>query len=359
MTNTKGLDTNQNIIFEEMMIVVEGKQCWSARGLANLLSYSEYRHFKPVIEKAKTACINSGQNIMDHFEDTLDMIETGKTAKRGVEDVHLSRYACYLVMQNADPTKEIVALGQTYFALQTRKQELMENQQDMEKRLFIRTEVKEQNKKLFNSAQKAGVRQIGFGLFNDAGYRGLYGKSLSDIEKQKGVKRGELLDRAGSAELAANLFRITQTDEKLKQEGPVGEQRAIGIHNMVGGKVRETIRKIGGQMPEDLPPEIHIKEVERELKRLGLNQQKIINSSYSLEEVSVSVPAKLYINIPAGTSVNKLKDLRSVLENNAGNTTTVTLLIGESVNQKVIELDQKIAFSDSIQEKIREILGQN
>lgn len=163
-------------------------------------------------------------------------------------------------------------MAQTYFAIQTRKQEIFEQLPDSEKRLFIRNEVSDHNKKLFSAAKKAGVTK--FGLFNNAGYRGLYGMPLSDIEQKKGIKKGELLDRAGSTELAANLFRITQTDEKLEKDNIQGDRLASQTHFMVGGKVRQTIKEIGGTTPEHLPAEKHIKEVKKEIKRLGKVNKK-------------------------------------------------------------------------------------
>ena len=157
-------------------------------------------------------------------------------------------------------------MAQTYFVIQTRKQEIFEELPDTSKRLFIRNQVSDHNKKLFRSAEEAGVSK--FGLFNDAGYQGLYGLSLSDVEKRKGIKKGELLDRAGPTELAANLFRITQTDEKIKKDKIQGDQLASRTHFMVGGKVRQTIKDIGGVLPEQLSPEKHIKEVKKELKHI-------------------------------------------------------------------------------------------
>lgn len=201
--------------------------------------------------------MNVGETIENHFRDVTKMVPIGSGIERVIKDLQLDRYACYLIAQNGDPSKNEIAVAQTYFAVQTRKQELYEQLEEDDKRLFIRNEVTSHNKKLFSTAKTAGVRN--FGTFNDAGYKGLYGKSLNQIEKDKNIKTGELLDRAGTTELAANLFRITQTDEKLKKENVKNEQQASRIHNMIGGKVRQTIKEIGGVLPEDLPVEKHIR----------------------------------------------------------------------------------------------------
>ena len=215
-------------VFEKIKRLSENKNEYrTARDLSTVLEYSEYRHFKPVIDKAKEACRNSGYEISHHFEDILDMIELGKGAKREIENVKLSRYASYLIVQNADPGKEIVALGQTYFALQTRLQEIqqMEIYQQLktedEKRLFLRRELFEHNKQLEAAAKKAGVIEpIDYAIFQNHGYMGLYGGlEAKGIHKRKGLKKSEnILDHMGSTELAANLFRATQTEEKLKRE---------------------------------------------------------------------------------------------------------------------------------------------
>ena len=205
------------------------------------------------------------------------MVDIGSGSKRAVKDWKLDRYACYLIAQNGDSKIPQIALAQTYFAVQTRKQEIFENLSDGAKRLFIRGEVSSENKKLFKTASQAGVSN--FGLFNDAGYKGLYGTSLTEVEKKKGISKGELLDRAGSTELAANLFRITQTEEKLRKDNVRNPHQANSTHNMVGGKVRQTIKDIGGELPENLKSEKHIKEVKKEIKLLEKQAKKTLGPS--------------------------------------------------------------------------------
>jgi DNA-damage-inducible protein D len=252
-----------------------GVEYWYARILLPLLGYPTWRKAEEVIGRAARACINSGQDVDNHFHRTGKMVKIGSTAMREVVDYKLDRYACYLIAQNGDPNKPEIAHAQTYFAIQTRRQEIFEKLPDTEKRLFIRGEISDHNKKLFKTARRAGVSK--FGLFNDAGYKGLYGMPLSDIEHKKGIKKGELLDRAGSTELAANLFRITQTDEKLKKDTVQGEQAASRTHFMVGGKVRQTIKDIGSILPEELPTEKHIREVQKEVERSSGVLRKKVN----------------------------------------------------------------------------------
>lgn len=266
--NITPISPNKN--FEEIKKIDEdGVEYWEARELMKILEYSEWRNFEKVIEKAKTACTLSQQNVIDHFVDINKMIIVGKGANREALDYKLSRYACYLIAQNGDSTKEPIALAQTYFATQTRKQELFETLTEDEKRLLTRDEVTDHNKKLFKTAKDSGVRN--FGKFNDAGYLGLYGLTNKQIQKKKKLGEDKLLDRAGATELAANLFRITQTDEqlniKLKAGRTIGELHASRTHFVVGGKVRKAIKDIGGTMPEDLQPQEHIEEVK---KRLGI-----------------------------------------------------------------------------------------
>ncbi|MEK7166875.1 MAG: DNA damage-inducible protein D [Patescibacteria group bacterium] len=262
--------------FEDIKKIDEnGIEYWEARELMILLGYSQWRNFQEVIKKAIHACMESSQDVNNHFVKNSKMVEIGSNTVREIKDYKLDRYACYLIAQNGDPNKKQISVAQTYFAIQTRKQEIFEQLSDTSKRLFIRNQVSDWNKKLFGTAKGAGVNQ--FGLFNDAGYKGLYGLPLSEVEKKKGIKKGELLDRAGSTELAANLFRITQTDEKIRKDNIKGQIAASNTHFMVGGKVRQTIKEIGGEMPENLPTEKHIKEVKKEIKHLKKIENKKLN----------------------------------------------------------------------------------
>lgn len=255
----------------------EGNEFWIARRLAKVLEYSEYRHFQPVIERAKESCRNSGHVVEDHFEDVLDMVDIGSGAKRQIADIRLSRYACYLIVQNGDPSKPVIANGQTYFALQTRRQELNDNEafarlSENDKRLAIRNELAEHNKHLAAAAKDAGVETpIDYAIFQDHGYKGLYGgRGAKDIHAIKGLKKSQkILDHMGSTELAANLFRATQTEEKLRRDQVRGKQKANQTHFEVGKKVRQTIDELGGTMPEALPtPEKSIQQIERAKKKL-------------------------------------------------------------------------------------------
>jgi len=271
---TNGIVTNSlNKNFEEIKKVDEnGVEFWLARELMPLLGYPNWQKAEEVIARAARACINSGQAVDNHFNQLVKMVEIGSNTVRPIKNWKLDRYACYLIAQNGDPAKEQIAMAQTYFAIQTRRQEIFEKLSDNDKRLFIRGEVSSENKKLFSTAKNAGVTK--FGSFNDAGYQGLYGMSLHEAEQNKGIKKGELLDRAGNTELAANLFRITQTDEKIKNENIHGDYNASRTHFMVGGKVRQTIKDIGGITPENLPPEKHIKELKKEKKKLLKKETK-------------------------------------------------------------------------------------
>ena len=259
--------------FESIKKIDEnGIEYWQARELMPLLGYPIWQKAEEVIARAARACINSGQAVDNHFIQTVKMVDIGSNTVREVRDWKLDRYACYLIAQNGDPNKQEIALAQTYFAFQTRKQEVFEQLSEADKRLFIRGEVSAENKKLFSTAKKAGVSQ--FGLFNDAGYKGLYGMTLADIENKKGIEKGELLDRAGTTELAANLFRITQTDEKIKKDNIKGDYDAQRTHFMVGGKVRQTIKDIGGTTPENLAPEKHIRELKSDKKKMLKSEKK-------------------------------------------------------------------------------------
>lgn len=261
--------------FEEIKKIDEnGVEYWEARELMPLLEYDKWSNFENVvIEKAKTACKNSGQEINYHFADIGKMIKiasgTAKETNRTIKDYKLSRYACYLIAQNGDSSKRAVATAQTYFALQTRRQEIFQQLPENEQRLFLRGEVKTHNKTLNTTAFNAGVKN--FGKFNNAGYLGLYGMNKRSVQRKKRIGDDDVLDRAGATELAANLFRITQTDEVLKKEKIKGEGLATFKHIVVGQKVRKSIQDIGGTMPEDLPPEPHIKELEKQQKKLLKN----------------------------------------------------------------------------------------
>lgn len=247
-----------------------GNEYWSSRDFARVLGYSDYRNFEQVIAKARTACFNSGQRIDDHFVDVTDMIEVGKGAKRPAKSVYLSRYACYLIVQNSDPGKEVVALGQTYFAVQTRKQELTEQAIEDERRLLLRDEMRRHNVKLADAAKDAGVIEPkDYAIFQNHGYMGLYGGlTAQDIHKRKSLKKSQqILDHMGSTELAANLFRATQAEEKLRREKITGKAKANRAHQEVGEKVRQTIKELGGTMPEDLPAADSIKKLETKQKK--------------------------------------------------------------------------------------------
>ncbi len=267
--------TNKLIIFEEIKRTNEYQsEYWSARQLAKALEYKDYRNFEMVIKKAKEACKNSGQSIKNHFGDINDMVGIGSSASREVNDVRLSRYACYLVMQNADPSKEIVALGQTYFAIQTRKQEVQEQLIEDQKRLFLRDEVTTHNKHLAETASKAGVKN--YAVFTNYGYMGLYGGlKVQDIHRLKKLKKSQkILDHMGSEELAANLFRATQTDAKIKREEIHGEARANQAHHDVGKKVRETMRELSGTMPEKLPTPDRVEKAKTRVDKLAAEKRK-------------------------------------------------------------------------------------
>lgn len=260
-------------IFDDIRHDDTSREFWSARELQKILGYASWGKFQNAINRAKKSFeaskITKYYSINDHFRQVGKLIRAGKGAERTVVDFELSKYACYLIAQNGDPDKPEIAQAQAYFNIQTFRQEQFQSMSDEEKRLHVRTQVIDNNKTLFDSAKSSGVRN--FGKFNDAGYRGLYGMSAKDLASKKNLGKDKILDRAGTTELAANLFRITQTNDKLQNElasgKKIGEQKADSIHFMIGGKVRQTIKDIGGTMPENLPPEIHIKEIEKKVSR--------------------------------------------------------------------------------------------
>lgn len=264
---------------------------WYARDLQKILGYSSWQRFETVVAKAITSFQNSelinSYNINDHFNQVVKSIKTGKGAIAKVNDYQLSKYACYLIAQNGDPRKPAIALAQSYFNIQTLRQEQYENLSEEERRLYIRHQVTEENKKLSNSAKSSGVKN--YGNFNDAGYLGLYGMRAKEIRSKKRLGKDALLDRAGATELAANLFRITQTNDKLQNElsqgKEIGETAAAKTHNMIGGKVRQTIKDIGGVLPEDLPPEPeHIKQLEKRHRARQVQDSKLHNLNSKQDE---------------------------------------------------------------------------
>jgi len=254
-------------IFEELKKINKyGKEFWSARELGKVLEYSEYRFFIPVVEKAKIACENSGFFAADHFEDVHGMVLIGSGAERQISDINMSRYACYLVVQSADSSKVIVGKAKSYFAIQTHRQETQDQLVDDSKRVMLRGEMTEHNKKLASAAKSAGV--FNYANFQDAGYMGLYGGlRQKDIHSRKKLNdKQKLLDHMGSEELAANLFRATQTEAKLRRENISGQGLASTAHQEVGAKVRRTIIELGGTVPENLPAEESIREPKKRLK---------------------------------------------------------------------------------------------
>lgn len=270
--------------FEEIKKIREdGTEYWNARELSEVLQYVQWRNFAKVIDRAKLACKNSGRNIEDDFAEASKIVEAGATQKK-VNDYELSRYACYLIVQNGDPRKEIIALGQTYFAIQTRRQEVADyfNALDEDnKRLVIRGDIRQWNQMLLEVAHNSGViTNQEYAEFQNKGYMGLYGGlTVEDIHRKKNLKdKQKILDFMGSEELAANLFRITQTEAKLKRENVKTKEKANQTHYTVGTTVRKAIKDIGGTMPEDLPtPKKSISQVEREqLKRLKDKKTKLM-----------------------------------------------------------------------------------
>jgi DNA-damage-inducible protein D len=268
--------------FEEHRKVAEdGSEYWSARDLAKILGYTQYNKFINAIERAEEACRNSGQPVENHFTHTSEMVGIGSGAKRKFNTVFLSRYACYLIVQNADPEKPIVALGQTYFAVQTRRQEIADELAALPEdqlRLLRRGQMNIYNTQLAEAAQQSGVIESrDFAIFQDHGYRGLYGGlGARDIHVRKGLKKSQqILDHMGSDELAANIFRASQTKQKLEREQIRGKDKANQAHHEVGREVRSTIERLGGTMPENLPtPEKSIQQLQREeQKRIEAERQ--------------------------------------------------------------------------------------
>lgn len=244
-----------------------GAEYWSARDLQPLLGYSQWRRFEEAIRRAMVSCEQSGNSPQHHFAGAGKLITHGKGGQRQVDDFHLSRFACYLIAQNGDPRKPEIALAQKYFAVQTRRQELSDQQAADRERLELREQAKVEFNALSGAARDAGVQSRMFGIFHDAGYKGLYGgRGVKAIKARKGVPdKDNLLDRMDTTELAANQFRMTQARDKLKREGVRGEQRAIDVHHQVGKEVRAAIQRIGGTPPEDLAPAEHIKAVKKRL----------------------------------------------------------------------------------------------
>ena len=257
--------------FEDIkQIRADGTEFWSARELAPALEYTKWENFQNVIKRAMIACENSGHSVEDDFPEVRKIVDAGITSKP-VKDYELTRYACYLIVQNGDPRKEVIALGQTYFAIQTYRQEVADHFNELDedrRRLVVRGDIKQWNQMLAETAHNAGViTNEEFAIFQNAGYMGLYGGlDVDDIHKRKNLEVGQkILDYMGSTELIANLFRISQTEEKLRKDKVDNAKTATSIHYSVGKEVRSAIEKIGGTMPEDLPtPEKSIQEIERE-----------------------------------------------------------------------------------------------
>ena len=271
------LEVNNNIFESIKHIDKTGVEYWETRELMAILGYSKWQNFHNVIRHAMIACENSAENVLEQFTDVSKLITGGNGNFQNVIDYKLSRYACYLIAQNADSRKKVIALAQTYFAIQTRKQELLEQDYNSltedEKRLYQRSLTKKGNYSLNQTVKKTGIKN--FDKFHNAGYKGLYnGQTADDIAKRKGLRyREDILDNMSSDELIINLFRISQTNQKLNRENIKGELNANNTHYVVGSKIRNTIKELGGTMPEDLPtPNKSIKEIEKNINNKGLSK---------------------------------------------------------------------------------------
>lgn len=265
------LPVRGDVSFEEMKKVNDhGAEFWSARDLQPLLGYSQWRRFEDAVKRAETSCKQSGNEPDYHFAGAGKPITGGKGAVQVVDDYHLSRFACYLIAQNGDPRKPEIAAAQKYFAIQARRQELSEALAADKERLEIRKQTAEEFKALSGAAREAGVQDRMFGVFHDAGYKGLYnGLGNEAIKQRKGIaKKENLMDRMDTTELAANQFRMTQTRDKLARERVNSQQQAIRTHETVGREVREAIKRIGGTMPENIPPVEHSSVVEKRIKTI-------------------------------------------------------------------------------------------
>ena len=249
----------------------DGNEYWYARDLQEILEYSEWRNFSKIIEKAKSACETSGHAVQSEFVDVNKLVDVGANLQRSIQDIVLSRYACYLIAMNGNPRKEVIALAQTYFAVKTHEQEQLELQKEDSLRLQIRQDIKEHNISLAEAANQAGIKEPkDYAIFQNEGYKGLYGGlGVKQIHAKKGLKKSQkILDHMVSTELAANLLRSTQTDEKLPPEGIKAKENANKIHHDVGAKVRQTIKELGGTMPEDLEtPTKSIQQIRKESKK--------------------------------------------------------------------------------------------
>ena len=274
-----------------------GVEYWRARTLQTLLGYSDYRNFLNTVEKAKLACITSGHDVFYHFVDVTEMVELGSDASRRIDDIQLSRYACYLITQNGDARKKPIAIGQTYFAIQTRRQELQEKEfspknslpeSEDAKRVMLRDQVKDHNRALASAAKAAGVRTSqDYAVFQTKGYQGLYEKTVPEIRKHRKLSaKADILDHMGSTELAANFFRVTQTEEKLRKENIKTRTLANDTHYAVGRQVREAMLKISGIAPENLPLADPIKQAKKRLELLNKAENLAVSNQKIVDEIT-------------------------------------------------------------------------